>query len=161
NTLTLGNTTSGAGAVWTAANRIYLTKITTPGATQIQDVKFNLDSGATPTEGFPTARYAAVIYSDSAGSPDTLMNFGGIVTGASASTTNESIFLNPTNLDAATDYWIGIFSDTALPVAAGPATGEVNVKSFPATFSNGPPPTASGVGGFEAGRNFWADLTTS
>lgn len=141
NNLTLGNfTTTGAGSLDAKANRVYLIKINTPGATQIQDITIIGDPGVFPDTGYPDAHWCGVLYADLDGQPDVLLNTGQIETGVKADLNNVSAFLNPTNLTANTDYWIGIMIDS--PVSAfnvGPAGGpEFDMVSWPNTFTNGP-----------------------
>lgn len=140
NNLTLGNFTASPGAIDAKANRIYLIKFNTPGATQIQDVTIVGNAGAFPDDGYPDAHWAGVIYTDLSGKPDVLLNTGQIITGLQSDVLNVSAFLNPTNLNANTDYWLGIMIDS--PVHAfngGIAGGQLsNMVSWPNTFTNGP-----------------------
>lgn len=144
NDLTLGNNTEAAGQQDAKANRIYLMKVTTPGATQIQSVSIVGSTNAFPDAGYPDAHWHAVIYSNSDGKPDVLLNTGQIVTGFQADDVNVSTFVNPTNLEADVDYWIGFALDA--PIHAfnvGPAGGPNNhMVSWPNTFTNGPNVTA-------------------
>lgn len=142
NNLTLGNFTASGGIVLGKANRTYVMKITTPGATQIEDVQVFLAGLSTPSGGFPNANFVAVVYNDLNGAPDTLINTGKITTGLNADAGNVSAFVNPTNLNGNTDYWIGIMVDTPLPFEGGPVGGGLMTISWPSVFTNGPVLTA-------------------
>lgn len=138
NNLTLGNTTTGGGNYSGLANFVYLTKITTPGATQIQDVQVFMSSlGVENT----AARWAALVYNDDDGVPGSLLNTGQIITGFFPDAANISSFVNPINLQGNTSYWIGFMADSAGNWASGPA-GVNGTAKFSNTFDNGPPATA-------------------
>lgn len=154
NTQTLGNTSAGAGTISNAGNKAYLLKITPGGDTQLQDVQF------VATTASASAHFAAVVYSDAAGVPDTLMNTGAIETGVVAGN-NISAFLNPSNLLNNTSYWIGLITDAPIDFQAGPVEGFTNISSFPVVFSNGPPGQAPAATPNQSGIQMYADLLTS
>lgn len=144
NNLTLGNFTDEGANGEALANRIYLIPFNTPGATQIQDITIIGSPDSFPDVGYPDAHWAGVIYTDLAGSPDVLLNTGQIVTGFKSDVNNISAFLNPTSLNANTDYWLGIMLDAPIhSFNLGPAGGPVfKMVSWPNTFTNGPNATA-------------------
>jgi len=163
NSLKLGNLTQDGVKVDVLANHVYLTKITSPGTTQIQDVKFNTMPND-PANGYPASYFAAVLYADEAGQPGTLLNTGSITAGVVTDIANVSSFVNPTNLSSDTDYWVGIMFDTSVGVMGGPAdwdAGQGVHVAFHTTFTNGPPANAFGMGSTGAALNMWADLITS
>lgn len=163
NQLRLGNLTQTGVAHDVFANFIYLTRIFTPGATQIQDVKFNTMPNI-PVDGYPSAYFAAVLYDDVAGEPGTLLNVGGITAGVVSDIANVSSFVNPTNLNSDTHYWVGIMFDSTIGVMGGPAdvaAGQGEHVAFHVTFTNGPPASAIGLSSASIGLNMWADLITS
>lgn len=141
NNLTLGNYSASGGDVPYLGNFIYLLPFTTPGDTQIQDVKFNL--GGVQGVIDPNAKFAAVLYEDDGGLPSTLLNTGQIITGVTTANPNTSAFLNPTSLIGNTQYWLGVIVDTQNSFSfSGPPVGNNDTAKFPVTFSNGPPGTA-------------------
>lgn len=143
NSLTLGNDTSSGEDLAAKPNRVYLIKVTPTGATQIQDITWIGDPGNFPTVGFPDAHWVGLLYSDLNGAPDVLLNTGQIITGLKADQNNVSPFVNPTNLSANTDYWIGIAVDSQMASFFGGPTGQgFDMVSWPNTFTNGPNPTA-------------------
>lgn len=143
NDLTLGNFTAADGEVEAKANRVYLIPVTAPGATQIQNVTIIGSALGMPDGGFPDAHWAAVLYSDFGGKPDQLMNTGQIITGLVSDNLNVSTFVNPTNLSADTDYWLGIMLDAPIHSFNGGPVGQAfDMVSWPNTFTNGPNLTA-------------------
>lgn len=159
NNIQLGNTSQSALNFNALGNTIYVTKITPAGSLQLSDVAFSTLFAAT------AARFAAVLYTDDAGVPGTLLNTGAVVTGVVATGTdllvNTSTFLNPTGLNADTPYWIGIIIDSAVTIMQGPAGAPVNnVSHWTQTFSSGPAAIAPAatVG---AGLNIYGDFLTS
>jgi hypothetical protein len=163
NDLKLGNQTQTGLEVGALGNHAYLTKIRSPGATQIQDVKFNTMPNS-PAGGYPEAYFAGLLYADEDGQPGTLLNTGNITAGVVTDIANTSSFVNPTNLSADTDYWIGIMIDKPIGIMGGPADWAAGAGvhlAFPVTFSNGPPANATGLAGVGDALNMWADLLTS
>lgn len=164
NDLQLGNTSGTGVTVGGNANFIYVMQITPAGDNQIQDVEFVLSATDTPTDGYTTARYAAVLFDDNAGKPGTLLNTGKIMTGAVSTAPNTSAFINPTNLSNNVPYWIGIMTDTDMAFDGGPAsaTPVLNFDSWSNTFNNGPPAVAPAViNQNQPGMHLYADLLTS
>lgn len=164
NNLTLGNFTVSGGKIDGLGNYVYLTNITTPGDTVLVDVQWRTHP-VYVQEDQPLINFAAVVYSDDNGVPGNLINTGKITRGVIANEANQSAFLNPTNLQGNTQYWIGFMIDTATTLAGGPAGGDSDTYQFSNTFSNGPPATAPTVaGGAQAnqpGLNLWGDFITS
>lgn len=163
NNIRIGNLTQTNARVDVVGNFVYLTKIRTPGATQIQDVKFNTMPND-PVLGYPDAYFAALLYADEDGQPGTLLNTGNITSGIVTDIANTSSFINPSNLSADTDYWIGLMFDKPVGVMGGPAdwaSGAGVHVAFPVTFANGPPANAFGLASTGAALNMWADLITA
>jgi hypothetical protein len=157
-----GNVATGTGNVAASANTAYVTQFTATSATQLSQVSFVTNSTFTPAAGIPGARFCALLYSDNAGVPGTLLNFGQVVTGVSATAHNISVFVTPTALTPGTTYWLGFLTDTLLALADGPA-GNVtnNMSSWANTFSNGPAATAPAATSGITGMNVWGDLVTT
>lgn len=128
---------SGASATL-LANVIYLLPVTPEGNTVLTDMV--LLAGADMTD----VSYAAVLYDDNNGVPNTLLNVGVLNTSDVANgDTLSSAFLNPTGLLANSKYWIGMMFDKAMTVQVADATGTPAYSGYTVsnTFSNGPPAT--------------------
>ena len=138
NSLQLGDLhPNGALVINGLSNYVYLVPVTPTGATQIQDVQ------VVPQSTDTACNVAALIYEDNGGVPGALLNTGNIQVGITAATNVTSSFLNPSNLLANTQYWIGFMTDTAENWQQGSAS---QMASFANTFANGPPgnaPTAT------------------
>jgi hypothetical protein len=163
NDIRIGNLTATGVVVNVLGNYAYLTRILSPGSTQIQDVKFNTMPNS-PADGYPESYFAALLYTDEDGEPGTLLNTGNITAGVVTDIANTSSFINPTGLSADTYYWIGIMFDTTVGVNGGPAdwaAGQGLHVAFPVTFTNGPPANAQGLASTGSALNMWADLITS
>ncbi len=158
NTMVLGNQSSDGADFSGFANYIYLTKVVPPGDTLIQDVQW---FASTNDPGEPTARFAALVYTDNNGVPGDLLNTGEIITGVVSGAANESSFLNPTSLLNNEAYWIGFMIDTAVVLDGGPVGGANNTASFANTFSNGPPGTAPAAAVNQPGLHMFGDFLTS
>lgn len=161
NDLSLGNTTSNGTSRAGLANMIYLVQITPDGDTSLNNINVVLNVDNSPTNGYPTAHFAGIVYDDNAGAPGVLLNTGVIVTGMVAGN-NSSSFANPINLSADTPYWVGILIDFAVAFEGGPAEGNANITSFANTFTNGPPGEApAGATPNQAGIQMFAGFLTS
>jgi hypothetical protein len=93
-----------------------------------------------PNATVGSANFKAVIYSDSAGSPHTLLSSGVQATGTTAGTTLTSALVTPQSLVAATPYWIGFIGDSVVQLyVADPLTlGQIASN----TYTSGAPSTA-------------------
>jgi hypothetical protein len=149
-----GNIVAGSGSVAGNANYIYLVPITSTGATTLSDVQFNCSAASS------SANFAAILYADNNGVPGELISVGNIVNGVVASTTssNQSDFLNPPGLIADDQYWIGIYTDTALSFTA--ASAGAATSAFASTFTNPPPTTAPTAAVLGTGINLFGDFVT-
>jgi hypothetical protein len=163
NNIRLGNLNSSGVGTDVLGNFAYLTRIKSPGSTQIQDVKFNTMPND-PAAGYPDTYFAALLYTDEDGEPGTLLNTGSITAGVVTDIANTSSFVNPTNLSADTYYWIGVMFDKNIKAMMGPADwvdGQGVHVAFHVTFTNGPPANIQGSTTTGAALNMWADLITS
>lgn len=132
-----GTNMSGAAATL-LANVIYLQKVIPEGNTILTDMVMTM--GASHTQ----LSYAAVLYDDNNGAPNTLLNVGIINTSdASDGEDLSSAFVNPTGMLANTPYWIGMMFNDAPTIRIADGTGSVANQGVTSlnTFSNGPPAT--------------------
>src|SRR6516162_7820584 len=89
------------------ANELFLRKFTTGPTGQIASV------ACIPNAVSGTAKFKAVVYADSAGSPTgSTLATGAEVTGTTANATLVSAFSSPPTLSASTAYWLGFITDT-------------------------------------------------
>jgi hypothetical protein len=88
--------------------------------------------------GSPSMR--PVIYTDSTGSPGTLLSAGATVTGITSGAVTTMPLTTPQVLTAGTPYWIGFMADVA--VTNGLAASGDNDRIATVTFSSGAPGTA-------------------
>lgn len=147
NSISTNNGTPGA-------NVLYMVPITPTGAMILNDVSFM------PVVDNATVNYAAVLYDDLNGSPHELINTGEITVGVLGGVTALSAFVNPTGLLMNTQYWIGIFMDTAIAIQNADDTGSAGVTSLQ-TFTAGPPPIINNLDTGFPDLQVWGDLTSS
>lgn len=153
---TLGSNVQGAGSVALAANRAYAVPITPTGAMSLLDVQFMPDADNA------TVNYFAMLYSDDAGQPGTLLNTSIVQSGMTASTAAVCSFINPTGLTANVKYWIVLLADTAFTMFSGSASGTTyQAYEGNMVYSNGPEATGPTVTATVDSAMFFADLQTS
>jgi len=113
------------------ANELFLRKFTTGPTGQLASVACIPNAGS-------GAKFKAVVYADSAGSPtgSTLVT-GAEVTGTTANATLVSAFSSPPTLSASTAYWLGFITDTFVQLnqVDGTTTGAKATN----TYGSGPP----------------------
>lgn len=97
------NTSSAPGA-----NRLVLRQFTPPVGGTLSSI------GVIPRGTAATAKFKAVLYSDSAGSPNSLVATGTEVVGATSGTTMSLPFASGQALTGGTAYWIGYITDTSI-----------------------------------------------
>lgn len=147
-------TSTSSNVASVGANTIILFKITPTSKIGLDNVSFMPAS----TDQF--IQYAAVLYSDDAGVPETLLNVGAITVGITAATEATSPFVNPTVLEGGTSYWIGLMVDTTFNMQLADDTGTTGVYAVN-TFTNGPPAAMGAVSGGQPNWQMWVNLTTS
>src|ERR1035437_5974109 len=143
----INSNTPGANTVWVAP-------ITTTGAMSLDSIEIMPASPST------TAKFAAVLYSDNAGIPGTLISFGTIITGCVTGVPIISSFAQPPGLLNATKYWIGFMTDTAVGFQLADDTSSGGGLQQANTWTNGPPGIFSGstpTPDFQ----MWANCTTA
>src|ERR1035437_10374146 len=143
----LNNNVPGANTIWVAP-------ITTTGAMSLDNLEIMPASPST------TAKFAAVLYSDNAGAPGTLLSFGTIITGCVTGVPIISQFAQPPGLLNATKYWIGFMTDTAVGVQLADDTSSGGGLQQANTWTNGPPGIFSGIS-TTPDFQMWANCTTS
>lgn len=138
-----------SGTDFRPSNSIFLVPVLSNGALIVQDVAFM------PAVDNPTVNFQAVLYTDLNGAPYQLLGAGGNVTGITAGAAATSVFTNGISIEPDTTYWIGISIDSSITVNLA-AADLTQGRSFPNTYSNGPPFYA---GGIISGLNWqmWAD----
>jgi hypothetical protein len=116
------------------ANTLYLTKITIPvGGGTVKNL-FVRQRAATASG----IHLKGVIYSDSAGTPNALLNTGSQVTTATLSSDADiALGFASAPLLAAGDYWFGYLADGAFHADGN--NGAAPVKFVAATYASGPP----------------------
>jgi len=104
-----------------------------------------------------TANFKAVIYSDSAGNPNTLLSSGTQVTGTTANATLTGALTTPQALTAGTFYWIGFIGDTDITLqnVDSTTTGQQAAN----TYSSGAPATAPTMSINHASWVLWGNCT--
>lgn len=116
------------------ANELFLRKFTPAVNMTINSV--SCIPGATSAG----ANFKAVIYSDSAGSPNALLSSGTQVTGATSGTTLTGALVTPQALTAGTPYWIGFITDTSVVLQQVDTTTTGSKAAN--TYGSGAPGTA-------------------
>lgn len=134
-------------------NFLFLIPITPSGAMTLNSVNFTAETDSDTIELF------CVLYSDDAGKPSELLNYGSGVVGSVAGAAVTDSFINPTGLLVDVTYWIGFMTNEAIDILKANDTGTHGVKHS-ATFSNGAPLFAPTMTTGQPDWNMWADLTT-
>lgn len=98
------NQTSNAYSM--AANTLYLIPFTPNVNCTINEIFVWINQTST------TAQFKGVIYSDSAGAPNTLLSSGTNVVGCTTGTQLGLPLVTPQNLTAGVQYWLGLINDT-------------------------------------------------
>lgn len=143
--LVLGNAYSATAATNApGANKLFLRKITPSASCTINSIS------CIPAASSSTANYKPAIYSDSAGSPGSLLSTGSAVTGTVAATVLTGPLTTPQSLTAGTPYWIGFITDTSVVLQEQDAT--TTGVSVTATYTSGAPSSPTG---FTTGLTSW------
>jgi hypothetical protein len=133
------------------ANELVLRKFTPAVNCTINSV------GIMPAATSAGAKFKGVIYSDSAGSPNSLLSSGTEVVGVTSGTGATLALVTPQSLTAATAYWIGYITDTSVALA------EVDTSLTGAkaanTYTSGAPGTAPGMTTGQNSWEIWGNLT--
>jgi hypothetical protein len=124
------------------ANKLYL-RTSTPGANMtLQKVTI------LPSTTSAGAKFKAVLYSDSAGAPNTLIATGTEVVGATAATYLDLPFSSGQALTSGTPYWFGFITDTAVSLHQSTTGTTRDIASN--TYGSGAPSPAPAMTGNQA-----------
>lgn len=133
------------------------TSTNAPGANQLflrmftPDVNMTINSVACiPGATNVTAKLKAVIYSNSAGAPASLLSSGTEVVGTTSGATLVGALTTPQALTAGTAYWIGFITDSS--VVLWLTDGGTNGVKAANTYSSGAPATAPAM---TTGQSSW------
>jgi hypothetical protein len=118
------------------ANKLFLRTITPATNCTINSIS------CAPSAASGTANFKAVIYSDSAGSPGSLLSTGPAVTGTVAASILTATLTTPQSLTAGTPYWIGFITDTSIALYEQDST--TTGVSVTATYTSGAPSSPTG-----------------
>lgn len=135
------------------ANRLSLRKYTPEVSGTVSAV--NLTPGATSAG----AKCKPVIYSDSAGAPNTLLSTGAEVVGMTSGTVLSMPFTTPQAVTAGTQYWIGFITDTSVALQLNDA----GILGYGAanTYTSGAPGTAPAMTSGLATWQIWGTLSAA
>lgn len=120
------------------ANQLFLLKVTPVVNCTISSV------AAVPNASNGAAKHRAVIYSDSGGSPATLLSSGTEVVGTVSGTTLTGALTTPQALVAGTSYWIGFIADTSVALRQVDSSTNLGQKKAN-TYTAGAPASGSGM----------------
>lgn len=134
------------------ANQLFLVKITPAVASTLNSVS------AIPRATSGTAKYRAVAYADSSGSPGTLLTSGTEVVGATSGTTLTGALTTPQALTAGTSYWVGFITDTSVVLSQVDATTNLGRK-IANTYTSGAPGSAGAMTTGQATWQIWGNCT--
>jgi len=154
--------TSDDSVAWTVGlhawqNEYELFTSNAPGANQLAivqstcDATGNLDAIALmPQATSASAKFKAVVYADSSGSPGALLATGTEVTGCTSGTLLNLPFGSSLAVTQGTVYWIGYITDTSVSISGNRrSTGYKKAN----TYASGPPSPAGS--GFTTGQTTW------
>jgi hypothetical protein len=158
--------TVGAGVLGDVGAPAYVTNsVNAPGANQLVLRKFTpsvgctlASVGITPKATSAAAKFKAVLYADSAGSPGALTATGTEVVGATSGTSLSLPFASGQALTGGTSYWIGFITDTSLNIQQYDGTTNVGQKKAN-TYTSGAPNPAGTMTGSQPSWLIWGNLS--
>jgi len=121
-----------------SGNSLYFFAIVPGVSCVLNSLVLNIGAGVASN---PTANFQAIVYADNFGSPGSLLSGGTQVTGFLINTQVTLSLSSDISLSAGTQYWVGIFTDSAISLLEFAALATPG-RSAPATYSSGPPATA-------------------
>jgi len=129
-----------------AANQLFLLKV-------VPVVNCNINTvSIMPGSTGSIAKHKAVLYSDNAGNPGSLISSGTEVVGTTNGTPLTGLLLTPTALTAGTAYWIGFIGDTSVTYRQIDSTTNLGRK-LANTYTSGAP--AGPLGAMTASQPTW------
>lgn len=146
---TVSRTTTTTNAP--AAGSLVLRPFTPPANCTINSVSF------LPQATLSTAKYKAVIYSNSAGAPNALLSSGTEIVGTTAGTFATGNLVTPQALIGGTQYWIGFINDSSV-VLGLTDTLLVGYRATN-TYASGAPATAPAMTSGQASWMLYGNLT--
>lgn len=136
-----------------------------PGAGQLVLMKYTPEVNATlqsvalvPAATSAAAKFKAVLYSDSAGSPNALVATGTEVTGCTSGTTLTMPFGSGQALTGGTAYWIGYITDTSVAIQQYDSTTNLGQKKAN-TYASGAPNPAGAMTAGQPTWEIWGNMT--
>ena len=140
-------TTSAPGA-----NELALRQFTPAVASTVNSI------GLLPAATNAAVNFKGVIYSDSGGTPHTLLSSGTQVTGCTSGTSLTLPLVTPQALSAGTPYWIGYITDTSIALTQVDATTNAASKAAN-TYTSGAPGTAPAMTTGQPSWQIWGNVT--
>jgi len=134
------------------ANQLFLVRITPGAACTLNSVS------AIPRATSGTAKFRAVAYADSSGSPGSLLSSGTEVIATTSGTTLTGALTTPQSLAAGTSYWIGYITDTSVVLAQVDNSTALGRK-IAATYTSGAPGSAGAMTTGQATWQIWGNCT--
>jgi len=149
-TYRVGSTTTAPGA-----NQIVLLKITPNLTRTLNNVLMWVNTTSA------TAKFKAVLYSDSAGSPNALLSDGIEVVGCTSGGNVIGALVTPQTITAGTSYWIGFYMDTAITIQAYDNLSSNLGQRKANTYTSGAPGTLTGMTTGQFTYYMWGNCTGS
>lgn len=144
------NVTANTNAA--GANQLVLMKITPAVNCNLQSVYI------LPAATAAAAKNKAVLYTDSAGSPNTLVATGTEVVGTTNGTALSLPFASGQALTSGTSYWIGYITDTSVALSQYDATTAKGQRAAN-TYTSGAPASAPAMTTGQASWEIWGYAT--
>lgn len=135
------------------AGQLFLVKTTAAVARTLQSV--SVVAGATSG----TVKSKAVIYSDSAGSPGSLLSSGNEVVGTTSGATLTGTLVTPQALVAGASYWIGFITDTSVALQQYDNATNLGQKKANTYASGAPAGPLSGMTAVQPTWLIWGNCT--
>lgn len=142
-------TTSSTNAP--GANTLFLRPFTPSANCTLNSV------GCLPQATSSSAHFEAVVFSDSGGSPHTLLSSGSAVTGCTAGVPLTGTLSSAQSLTGGTQYWIGFITDTSVALQEADTTTAGQVASN--TYTSGAPSTAPTMTTGQHSWLLWGNIT--
>jgi hypothetical protein len=151
----LGSSISrSAGVISSSANQFRVRPVTPAINCTLQSVSF------LPNATNASVQVRPVIYSDSAGLPNTLMSAGSVVVGTTAGAAKTMPLTTPQALTAGTQYWIGYMCDISVTSWLSQLDAGSTDRTATSTFASGAPGTASGTSA-AVSTVIWGNIITA
>jgi hypothetical protein len=144
---------NSTGTITVGANGLQLRKITPPVNCTLNSVTI------VPTATSASAKFKAVLYADSAGSPGALVATGTEVIGTTANTPRDMPFASGQALTASTSYWIGYIGDTSVAVGQENQTTSLGWYKNNTYASGAPNPAGSPTIGAGGSFMVWGNMS--